>query len=80
MTENEFRAFLMFAAILAAFIGLVNMLRPERRWLGAGGVLLSIGAMLYIGGFSMAVVAVACGLGVYALARDVAGRTGRRSA
>jgi hypothetical protein len=77
LTENEFRSFLLFAAILAAVIGLVNMLRPNRRWLGLGGVLLSIGAMLYSGGFPIVAVAIVCGLGVFALSKDVVSRTGR---
>lgn len=77
MTGQEFRLYLLFVALAAAILGIVNMLRPRKRWLGAGAVLLGIGVMLYNGGFPLLAVGIACGLGAFCLVRDVGVRAGR---
>lgn len=77
MTENEFRSFLLVAAILAAVIGLVNMIRPKRRWLGVGCFIAAAAALTYRSGAPVWAVAVIGGLALFALSRDVAGRVRR---
>ena len=80
MTEAEFRSFLLFAAILAAAIGLANMMRPNRRWLGAGCLIAAAAGLSYRFGAPIWAVAIVGGLGLFALSRDVASRTQKRSA
>jgi hypothetical protein len=79
LTESEFRSFLLVAAILAAIIGLVNLLRPNRRWLGAGCLIAAGSALTYWFGAPIWVVAIVGGLALFSLSKDVGART-RRSA
>ena len=77
MTRGEFDAYLLVVALLAGFLGVVNLLRPHRRWLGAGAILLGGAAMLYRQGTPMIFVVVPCGLAVVCLGKDAASRPPR---
>ena len=79
MTASEFGAYLLFVAILAGVIGIANLLRPHKRWLGVGAILLGIAAMLYRQGASTTVVSVACLLAAASMIRDMSGRAGRKA-
>jgi hypothetical protein len=79
LTENEFHNYLLVIGIFSAVLGVVNLVRPNRRWLGAGAILLGVGAFLYASGVPKLVVGIVCGFGVYSLGKDVASRTGSRA-
>ena len=74
MTQAEFSSYLLFAALLLGLIGVVNLFRPNKRWLGVGAILVGIAGLLYRQGLPLPVVATVCGLGVFCLIRDIGTR------
>lgn len=76
MTDQEFRTYMLFAAALAAALGVVNFMRPHKRWLGVGAFCLAAAALLYVMHVPVPVVALVCGIAVVCMVRDVAGRAG----
>ncbi len=80
MTRAEFDTYMLVAALLAGLLGVANLLRPNRRWLGLGAIFLGAGAMLYRQGSDVALVAVPCVLAVACLGKDAASRPPRDKA
>lgn len=79
MTQAEFSNYLLFAALLAGLLGVVNLLRPHKRWLGGGAILLGLGTMLYRQGSPIPLVGTVCALAVGCMAKDVGSRTRRKA-
>lgn len=79
MTREEFSNFLLFAAILSGLLGVVNLLRPKKRWLGAGAVLLGVATMLYRQNDLAPTTVVVYVLAILCVVRDGASRVGRRA-
>lgn len=77
MTRPEFQSYILFVAILAGLLGVVNLLRPHKRWLGGGAILLGIAAMLFRQGVPMPFVAIACVLAAVCMGKDVGTRVGQ---
>ncbi len=77
MTQAEFSTYLLCASLLVGLIGLVNLFRPHKRWLGAGAIFICIGGLLYRQGLAVAVISIVCGLGVFCLIRDIGARASR---
>lgn len=78
MTEAEFSSYLLYASLLLGVIGVANLLRPKKRWLGVGAICIGLAGMVYRQGLPLAVVAVVCGLGVFCLIRDI-GERGKKA-
>lgn len=74
MTRGEFQSYLLVVAAIAGLLAVVNLLRPRKRWLGAGALLVAVTALLYRYETPTPVVAVVCALAVLCLAKDVSAR------
>lgn len=77
MTQAEFSTYLLCASLLVGLIGLVNLFRPTKRWLGAGAIFICIGGLLYRQGIAESVIAIVCGLGLFCLIRDIGARASK---
>lgn len=77
MNQAQFESYLLFAALIAGLLGVVNLLRPHKRWLGAGAILLGFVAMLLRQGTSIWVMAIVGGLAVACMVKDAASRAGK---
>jgi len=74
LTHAEFENYLLVVAILSGALGAVNLLRPHKRWLGAGSVFVGMAALVYRQSASVFAAAVPTGLAVVCMATDVASR------
>ena len=77
MSERAFHTYLLFVAALTAILGVVNMVRPAKRWLGAGAVALSVAALLFAEGLPLFAVAVPGALALLCMAKDFSARVGK---
>ena len=74
MTQAEFENYLLVVAVLSGALGVVNLLRPHKRWLGAGSVFVGIVALVYRQSASPFAAAIPTGLAVFCMATDVGTR------
>ncbi len=79
MTRDEFSTYLVFIALAMGVLGVVNLLRPTKRWLGASSLCWGLSAMLYREGLAIFFVAVPAALAVLCLGLQAKSRE-RRSA
>ena len=78
MSRVDFDAYMLAAALFAGVLGVVNLLRPKKRWLGAGAILLGLAAILYRLGYGPVPVYGACVLGFVCLVKDAVSRPPKR--
>ena len=77
MTRAELDAYLLWFSVLMGVLGVVNLVRPHKRWLGLGGVLFGLGAFLYRLNVPEIVVGGVLALGFLGGVQDVRTRAGR---
>lgn len=77
MTKGEFSTYLLFVAFIFGVLGVVNLLRPTKRWIGAASILWGVAAILYRESYALPVVGVACALAVFCLGMQAKGHQRR---
>lgn len=79
LTQGELSSFILFAGALFGVLGVVNLLRPHKRWLGASNVFAALAAALFSQGAGRTWVVLAIVAGLACIALDAQRRVGRKS-
>ena len=64
LTRSEFSGYLLFVALAFGILGVVNLLRPRKRWLGTGALFWGVAAMAYREDRSLAWIGFPCALAI----------------
>lgn len=76
LTRGEFDTYLLFVALVFGLLGVVNLLRPHKRLLGAASIVLGLTTMAYREGWPSLAVGVggSAAVGLVALQARSGGR------